>query len=128
MEDTIQETPAETGSKGDLPMDKIQKLKKEKEYEKYVNQKTPRHNVWLNMLKGISAGRHDLHTRTGHLSLLRVPLFDRRRVQQLDLTDPCPDQRTSHRDGSLSPSWRNGAAQEHSSLSPDCKLRSRPGY
>lgn len=56
MEDTIQETPAETGSKGDLPMDKIQKLKKEKEYEKYVNQKTPRHNVWLNMLKAFLLG------------------------------------------------------------------------
>ena len=32
-------------------MDKIEKLKKEKQYEKYVKQKTPSHNVWLNMLK-----------------------------------------------------------------------------
>src|SRR5699024_687167 len=37
-------------------MDKIQKLKKEKEYEKYVKQKTPRHNVWLNMLKAFLLG------------------------------------------------------------------------
>ena len=37
-------------------MDKIQKLKKEKEYEKYVNEKTPRHNVWLNMLKAFLLG------------------------------------------------------------------------
>lgn len=37
-------------------MDKIEKLKKEKEYEKYVNQKTPKHNVWLNMLKAFFLG------------------------------------------------------------------------
>ena len=37
-------------------MDKIQKLKKEKEYEKYVKQKTPKHNVWLNMLKAFLLG------------------------------------------------------------------------
>ena len=37
-------------------MDKIQKLKQEKEYEKYVKQKTPRHNVWLNMLKAFLLG------------------------------------------------------------------------
>ena len=37
-------------------MDKIQKLKKEKEYEKYVNEKTPKHNVWLNMLKAFLLG------------------------------------------------------------------------
>lgn len=37
-------------------MDKIQKLKKEKEYEKYVNDKTPKHNVWLNMLKAFLLG------------------------------------------------------------------------
>ena len=37
-------------------MDKIQRLKHEKEYEKYVNEKTPRHNVWLNMLKAFLLG------------------------------------------------------------------------
>lgn len=37
-------------------MDKIQQLKKEKEYEKYVNEKTPRHNVWLNMFKAFLLG------------------------------------------------------------------------
>lgn len=37
-------------------MDKIEKLKKEKEYEKYVKQKTPKHNVWLNMLKAFITG------------------------------------------------------------------------
>lgn len=37
-------------------MDKIQKIKREKEYEKYVNEKTPRHNVWLNMLKAFLLG------------------------------------------------------------------------
>ncbi len=37
-------------------MDKIQQLKKEKEYEKYVSEKTPKHNVWLNMLKAFLLG------------------------------------------------------------------------
>lgn len=37
-------------------MDKIQKLKKEKQYENYVKQKTPAHNVWLNMLKTFLLG------------------------------------------------------------------------
>ncbi len=37
-------------------MDKIQRLKQEKEYEQYVKQKTPRHNVWLNMLKAFLLG------------------------------------------------------------------------
>ena len=37
-------------------MDKIEKLKKEKQYEKYVKQKTPSHNVWLNMLKAFLLG------------------------------------------------------------------------
>ena len=76
MEDTIQETPAKTGSKGDLPMDKIQKLKKEKEYEN-MSIKRLQTQCLAGHAQGISAGRHGLHTRTGHLSLLRVPLFDR---------------------------------------------------
>lgn len=37
-------------------MDKIQRLKKEKQYEQYVKQKTPCHNVWLNMLKAFLLG------------------------------------------------------------------------
>lgn len=37
-------------------MDKIQRLKQEKQYEQYVNKKTPRHNVWLNMLKAFLLG------------------------------------------------------------------------
>lgn len=37
-------------------MDKIQKMKREKQYEEYVKQKTPRHNVWLNMLKAFLVG------------------------------------------------------------------------
>lgn len=37
-------------------MDKIQKLKKEKEYEQYVKMKTPKHNVWMNMLKAFVLG------------------------------------------------------------------------
>lgn len=37
-------------------MDKIQRLKQEKQYEEYVRQKTPKHNVWLNMLKAFLLG------------------------------------------------------------------------
>lgn len=37
-------------------MDNIQKIKKEKEYENYVKQKTPRHNVWVNMLRAFLLG------------------------------------------------------------------------
>lgn len=37
-------------------MDNIEKLKKEKQYEKYVKKKTPRHNVWVNMLKAFVLG------------------------------------------------------------------------
>lgn len=37
-------------------MDKVQKMKQEKQYEEYVKQKTPQHNVWLNMLKAFITG------------------------------------------------------------------------
>ncbi len=37
-------------------MDKIEKLKQEQHYEAYVNQKTPKHNVWANMLKAFLTG------------------------------------------------------------------------
>ncbi len=37
-------------------MDKVQKMKQEKQYEQYVKQKTPQHNVWLNMLKAFITG------------------------------------------------------------------------
>ena len=37
-------------------MDKIQQLKQEKKYEEYVRQKTPRHNVWINMVKAFFLG------------------------------------------------------------------------
>lgn len=42
--------------KGDAYMDKVQRMKQEQQYEKYVKQKTPRHNVWLNMLKAFLLG------------------------------------------------------------------------
>lgn len=37
-------------------MDNIKKIKQQKEYEKYVKQKTPVHNVWLNMAKAFLTG------------------------------------------------------------------------
>lgn len=37
-------------------MDKTEKMKQEKQYEDYVKQKTPRHNVWSNMLKAFFTG------------------------------------------------------------------------
>ena len=37
-------------------MDKTQKMKQEKKYEAYVKQKTPVHNIWLNMGKAFVTG------------------------------------------------------------------------
>lgn len=37
-------------------MDKVEKKKQEKQYEEYVKQKTPVHNVWMNMLKAFLTG------------------------------------------------------------------------
>ena len=37
-------------------MDKTQKMKQEKQYEAYVKQKTPVHNIWLNMGKAFVTG------------------------------------------------------------------------
>ena len=37
-------------------MDKIEKQKQEQQYESYVKQKTPRHNVWGNMIKAFLTG------------------------------------------------------------------------
>ena len=42
--------------KGGAFMDKVQRMKQEQQYEKYVKQKTPTHNVWLNMLKAFLLG------------------------------------------------------------------------
>lgn len=39
-----------------LIMDKVQRMKQQKQYEDYVKRKTPRHNVWLNMLKAFLLG------------------------------------------------------------------------
>lgn len=37
-------------------MDKITKMKQEKQYEAYVKEKTPVHNVYLNMIKAFITG------------------------------------------------------------------------
>lgn len=37
-------------------MDKIQRIKQEEQYRQYVKQKTPRHNLWLNMLRAFLLG------------------------------------------------------------------------
>lgn len=37
-------------------MDKVEKIKQEQQYESYVRQKTPRHNVWSNMGKAFITG------------------------------------------------------------------------
>lgn len=37
-------------------MDNLEKMKQEKQYEEYVTQKTPKHNVWTNMLKAFLTG------------------------------------------------------------------------
>ena len=47
---------ASGGNKGGASMDKVQRMKQEQQYEKYVKQKTPKHNVWVNMLKAFLLG------------------------------------------------------------------------
>lgn len=37
-------------------MDKVEKMKQEKQYEKYVKKKTPVHNVYINMAKAFVTG------------------------------------------------------------------------
>ena len=37
-------------------MDRVQKMKQEKQYEQYVKKKTPVHDVWLNMAKAFLTG------------------------------------------------------------------------
>ena len=37
-------------------MDKVERMKQQQQYEDYVNQVTPKHNVWLNMLKAFFLG------------------------------------------------------------------------
>ena len=37
-------------------MDRVQKMKQEKQYEQYVKKKTPVHNVWVNMAKAFLTG------------------------------------------------------------------------
>ena len=54
--DTNKRQRNQAEKKGDRLMDKIQRLKQEKQYEEYVKQKTPQHNVWLNMLKAFLLG------------------------------------------------------------------------
>ena len=43
--DTNKRQRNQAEKKGDRLMDKIQRLKQEKQYEEYVKQKTPQHNV-----------------------------------------------------------------------------------
>ena len=37
-------------------MDKVQRMKQQKQYEDYVKRKTPRHNVWIDMLNAFLLG------------------------------------------------------------------------
>ena len=107
-------------------MDKIQKLKKEKEYEKYVNEKTPRHNVWLNMLKAFLLG--------GAICTLGQIIYHYCEFRSLSTdecsswtsTDACPDQCASHRNGHLSPPGEMGRRRSTRPYHRICQLRSRP--
>ena len=42
--------------KGETDMDKVEKMKQEKQYQDYVKQKTPVHNVYVNMAKAFVTG------------------------------------------------------------------------
>lgn len=60
-------------------MDKIQKLKQEKEYEQYVKQKTPRHNVWLDMIRAFVTG--------GSICLIGQVIYHYCQIRQLSSDD-----------------------------------------
>ena len=62
-------------------MDKVQRMKQEQQYEKYVKQKTPRHNVWLNMLKAFLLG--------GAICFLGQVIYPLLRIPESSLTDDC---------------------------------------
>ena len=61
-------------------MDKIQKLKQQKQYEAYVKKKTPRHNVFLDMFKAFLLG--------GAICLLGQVIFHYCEMQGLSV-DEC---------------------------------------
>ena len=61
-------------------MDKIQKMKQQKQYEAYVKKKTPKHNVWADMFKAFLVG--------GAICLLEQDIFHYCETQGLS-TEEC---------------------------------------
>lgn len=61
-------------------MDKIQKMKQQKQYEAYVKKKTPKHNVWADMFKAFLVG--------GAICLLGQVIFHYCEMQGLS-TEEC---------------------------------------
>ena len=104
-------------------MDKIQRLKHEKEYEKYVNEKTPRHNVWLNMLKAFLLG--------GAICTLGQIIYHYCEFRNLS-TDECSSwtslmlvlfRRTAHRHRHLSEAGKMGRSRRPCPYHRFCQLR-----
>ena len=104
-------------------MDKIQKLKQEKQYEQYVKEKTPRHNLFLNMCKAFFLG--------GLICLLGQVIyhyFELRNLspdecQPLDVSVAHPFKRFVHRNRNLPETCRPGEAPERSCRSPDSQIQ-----
>ena len=104
-------------------MDKIQKLKQQKQYEDYVKKKTPRHNVFLDMFKAFLLG--------GTICLLGQVIFHYCEMQGLsaeecsswDFPPPCSFQCSPHRNRYLSPACEMGrcrSARSHHRIRQLC--------
>ncbi len=49
-----------------------EQMKRQQQYKTYVDQKTPRHNLWLNMLRAFSHRRGCLRSRSDYFQPLRT--------------------------------------------------------
>lgn len=74
----------------------MDKQKQQEAYKNYVKQKTPVHNLPLNMLKAFNYRRHYLHNWTGHFELLQAPWNRKRHQRRLDFHDSDSLKRLAH--------------------------------
>ena len=66
-------------------MDNLEKMKQEKQYEEYVTEKTPKHNVWANMLKAFLTGGISCTIGQAIYNYCELQSLSNRRVQRLEL-------------------------------------------
>ena len=82
-------------------MDNLEKMKQEKQYEEYVTQKTPKHNVWANMLKAFLTG--------GIICTIGQAIYNY--CERLDFSAPDPCKRDPDRYEPLSPYRKMGRSR-----------------